>query len=289
MNIAFATMEKIENRPLNSVGSSRIRARWVAKYWNEVFSEDQAGEYLIGRRYDVMIFQKAYWREMMLQFKGIKIFDLCDPDWLEPRPVVESAQLCDAVTTSTEALAEYLRHFIKDKPIVCIPDRVDLEEHSPRGVHQGDLKRLIWFGYSHNMHYLEKTFPFLIEKNLQLTLVSNAPYSPPLSFQKLQFRNVLYNFGQLHEEIKKADAVLLPETTDDLKGKFKSNNKTLTAWALGMPVISVPEDFDRFWTEESRNKERDRVLKETKDKWDVRISVKEYKDLIESIQKADTK
>lgn len=103
MKIAFATMEKIENRPVNSVGSSRIRARWLCDFWPE------AQEYHVGEKYDVIIFQKAYWQEMMVKFDGIKIFDLCDPDWLIPRPVVESAQLCDAVVTSTQALADYLK------------------------------------------------------------------------------------------------------------------------------------------------------------------------------------
>lgn len=279
MRVAFSTMEKIENRPVNSVGSSRIRARWLCNFW------DQAQEYHVGEKYDVMIFQKAYWHEMLSKFEGIKIFDICDPDWLIPRPVVESAIMCDAVVTSTEALAEYLRKFIKDRPVICIPDRVNLDEHNPRGPHEGRARSVVWFGYQHNAHYLEKTYQFLIDKGLSLTVVADKPIDVPKQYEKLQLINIKYNYDTIHEELKKHDMVLLPNTSNDLKGEYKSNNKTLTAWALGMPVVSEPEDLDRFMDADSRNAERERVLKLIKEQWDVKLSVKEYQDLIEQIKK----
>ena len=37
------SMEKIGNRAVNSVGSSRIRLRWLLNYWPE------AEEYIIGK------------------------------------------------------------------------------------------------------------------------------------------------------------------------------------------------------------------------------------------------
>ena len=73
LNGGVISMEKHENRQPNSVGSSRIRARWLWKYWNEL------EEFQIGKRYDFIIFQKSYWKRMLENFKGIKIFDLCDP------------------------------------------------------------------------------------------------------------------------------------------------------------------------------------------------------------------
>lgn len=278
MKVGIATMEKIENRPENSVGSSRIRGRWLWQNWED------AEEYMVGRHYDVLIFQKAYWREMLLSFDGIKIFDLCDPDWLDPRPVVESIKLCDAAVVSTPALRDYLLKFIKDKPIICIPDRVELKEHSPRGQFVGIAKKIIWYGYSQNSHYIEKTFPFLIDKGLELTVASNAPLNLPLGFEKLKVTNVAYNYDSIHEEIKRHDLVLLPTTGDDLRGKFKSNNKTLTAWALGMPVISEPDDLDRLMDAESRNAEQSEKLAEIRQNWDVKQSVEEYKLLIDLIK-----
>lgn len=279
MRTGFITMEKHENRRSNSVGSSRIRAAWLWKYWNE------ASEWEVGREYDVLIFQKAYWRSMMAEYEGIKIFDLCDPDWLDPKPVIESMQYCDAMVTSTPALAEYLQRFVKDKPVVCIPDRIDLEEHTPRGEHKGDAKKIVWFGYSQNFHYLDKTLQFLIDRNMELTVLSNAPFQIPVGINNFQVKNIVYeknwDVPSVHENIKNADLVLLPQTSDDdYRGKFKSNNKTLTAWALGLPVVSVPDDLERFISADVRNKERELRLKEIAQMWDVKLSVEEYKALI---------
>ena len=106
MKVGFITMEKFENRQLNSVGSSRIRARWVYKYWKE------AEEWKTGHKYDAVVFQKVYWRDYMKKFKGIKIFDICDPDWLDNRPVMEAIGLCDAVATSSPNLRDYIKKYI---------------------------------------------------------------------------------------------------------------------------------------------------------------------------------
>lgn len=147
-------------------------------------------------------------------------------------------------------------------------------------------KSIVWFGYQHNAHYLEKTYQFLIDKGLSLTVIADKPIDVPIQFQKLEIHNIKYNYDTIHEELKKPDMVLLPNTSDDLKGGFKSNNKVLTAWALGMPVVQEPEDLDRFMQAEARNEEAKKRLEEIAEKWDVRLSVKEYQDLIKSIQES---
>ena len=93
-NVGWLTMEKMDNRTFNSVGSSRIRARWLLPYWKE------AEEYVIGKKYDVIIFQKVFWSSFKENgnYKGIKILDLADPDWLENKPVFEYIDWVDATT-----------------------------------------------------------------------------------------------------------------------------------------------------------------------------------------------
>ena len=98
--VGLLTMEKMDNRLFNSVGSSRIRMRWMLPYW------DEAEEYGIAKEYETLVFQKVYWGAMMDAFKGVKILDLCDPDWLENKPVFEFVDKVDAVVTSTPALAD---------------------------------------------------------------------------------------------------------------------------------------------------------------------------------------
>ncbi len=276
---AFCTMEKFDNRMFNSVGSSRIRARWLLEVWPE------AEEFMIGKDYEAVIFQKVYWSAFMKEFKGVKILDLCDPDWLEGKPVLQFVDMADATTTSTQALADYILKLRPNAKVLCIPDRVWQPDHRPaKTVHEGEARSVVWFGYAHNTHYLYKTFDDLIAKKLSLTIVSEKPFTPSLGYSNLQVYNVPFTYPGVNREITKHDIVLMPDPIEDERGKFKSNNKTLQAWACGMPVARLPEDLDRFMDPKERQKESDLRMKEINEKWDVSISVQEYKDLIDEIK-----
>ncbi len=279
------TMERMDNRNLNSVGSSRIRMRWPLNYWPE------AEEYVIGKEYDILIFQKVYWDNMMRNFRGVKILDLCDPDWLEGKPVFEFIDLCDTVTTSTEPLAEYIRKMRPKAFVQCVPDRVYIPEHKPiKEIHKGPLRKVCWFGYQGNTHYLMNTFDELINRDIELTIISNATYDPPLAYrEKLNIKNVAYDYNTLFKELIKADAVLMPDPHGDEKSKYKSNNKTTESWALGMPVIRLPGDIDKFMSADTRRKESRRVLQDVKENWDVKDSVEDYRNIIEEVKKRRVK
>ncbi len=283
--VATLTMERMDNRKVNTVGSSRIRMRWPLNYWPE------AEEYLIGKDYEVLIFQKVYWSNMMENFDGIKILDLCDPDWLEGQPVFEFIDLCDAVTTSTEALAEYIRKLRPNVFVKCIPDRVYIPEVKPmKEIHHGPLKKVCWYGYHGNTHYLMNTFEELIKRGIELTVISGATYDPPLTYRdKLDLVNVAWDYETVFSEVVRADAVLMPDPHGDEKGKYKSNNKTIHAWAQGMPVIRLPDDIDKFMDPVERRKESRKRLKEVRDKWDTKLSVDEYREIIEEVKKRKTK
>lgn len=270
-------MEKFDNRVVNSVGSSRIRVRWLLKYWPE------AEEFIIGKEYDCLIFQKVYWKPMMQNFKGIKILDICDPDWLEGKPVMEFIDLAHAVTCSTQALVDYIKKLRPAAKAFYVPDRMDLAEFPVQKQHTGDAKTIAWFGYNHNIHYLYKTFQDIIDRNLELTIISDQPFNPGIAYQALKVKNIPYSYPAVHEELLRHDMILMPDSVDDLRGQFKSNNKTLEAWALGLPVVRVPEDLDRFKTAEARQKEADMKFAEIKKDWLVQKSVSEMQAIISEV------
>lgn len=283
--IGISTMENFGSRKLNSVGSSRIRARWLLPYWEE------AEEYIIGKKYEVMIYQKVYWENMMEAFEGIQILDLADPDWLENRDVFRYVDWADAVVTSTPQLAEYIQKLRPNhKHVLCIPDRVYLPESTPVKADYGDkLQELVWFGYAQNAHYLTNTFEELIRRGLNVTAISEQPIEVPAIYRnKIRVDNVPFNYATLNKEIIERDAILMPDPSGDERAKYKSNNKTLQAWALGMPVIKVPEDLDVFETGEARRNEGQKRRKEIEEKWDVRFSVDDYRQLIETLKKERT-
>src|SRR4030042_325192 len=124
------------------IGSSRIRGHWLAKYWED------AEIMKLGEHYDVVIFQKAYDIEFAKYFKGIKILDLCDPDWMHWQfPIKEMIEECDAITTSTQALADYITT-ITEKPVMYIADRLDLESLKEKITHRGEFISAVWLSYT---------------------------------------------------------------------------------------------------------------------------------------------
>lgn len=297
--VGFVTFQKYEGRI--NIGSSRIRAEWLCKYW------ENAGIYKQGREYDVLIFQKAYWVEMAKAFTGIKIFDLCDPDFLHwGYKTKEMLDNVDAVTVSTQAMADQIKQFT-DKPITVIPDRVDLEQFKSLKVHTGRAKTVIWYGYSDNFTMLEPVLRLLEKFKLNLTVISNENYLPPMRYVKPEIEKgmsddeIKYVIAQqdkkpfwieftyfkwlpktVNKDIQSGDMVINPRSTRG-KWKYKSHNKTVMAWALGMPVAENIEQLEKFIEEKNRIEECGKRLEEVKTKWDVRLSVEGYKNIISDI------
>ena len=276
--VGILTFEQMSGK--KNLGSCRIRGHWLVRYWNEAEIFQQ------GAKYDVVIFQKALWLDYVQEYKGIKILDLCDPVWLELLPTVDIIKNCDVVTTSTETLRDEVKKFT-DKPVICIPDRQDLEFHNIQKVHTGRAKKVVWFGYSHNSKVIDKALSLLKRHNLELTVISDCRPS----YAKAD-RNVKYDWDNpsfdFNAEVLKNDIVIMP-VDDSPRSIFKSLNKTYTAWALGMPVATVPEELVRFLDPEERKKEAEKRLKEVREKYDVKISVFEFKQLIEDIRKGRQK
>lgn len=281
MKVGLITMEWADNRIKDSVGSSRIRGRWMLPYWPEL------EEYQIGKQYDVLIFQKAYWTQMIEMFEGIKIFDLCDPDWLEDKDVFKWTDLVDAVVTSTPALRDYMLKLRPKKKIICIPDRIHLPEHKPvKKDHQKTTGSCVHFGYSHNTPSLMRTLDYLLARNLTLVVVSDQSYTPPKQWERLKVINIKYSYPAIHKELIKHDFALLPPPEGE-RGKFKSDNKVLTCWALKVPVARIPKDLQRYADPKERKKEAEMRYNEVREKRDVKQSVEEYKGFINEIQSRD--
>lgn len=262
------------------IGSSRIRGHWLVKYWpeSEVFTQ--------GEKYDAIIFQKCFWLDYVKAYKGIKILDLCDPEWLDTVPLTEIIDNCDAVTTSTEVLRDEIQKFT-DKPVVFIPDRQDLNFHNIQKKHEGKAKMVVWFGYSHNSKVLDMTLVVLKKYNLKLKVISDTrpPYMKADKNVKYDWSNPKFDFNK---EVLEGDIVLMPVDTRP-RARFKSKNKTHTAWALGMPVATTPDELVRFLDPEERKKEAEKRLKEVKEKWSIEKSVEEFKNLIEKLKNAKTR
>lgn len=274
MNVGFVTFEKFEGK--KDIGSSRIRARWLCNYW------DEAEVFVQGQKYDAVIYQKAYWIDHAKNFNGVKILDLCDPDFLHwGYRSVEMMQEVDMLTTSTETLAKQYRQFT-DKPVVCVPDRLDLAMFPQKKVHVGDAETVVWFGYSSNFEMLSQAVPSIYKCGYKLLVISDKPYVPPTGYGKLEIEYIKWNEATAFDNILKGDIMVNPQARNN-KWIFKSNNKTITAWALGLPVGEDGKDLERLRSESERKAESEKKLIEVQELWDVRKSIEEYKTLIQQV------
>ena len=150
--------------------------------------------------------------------------------------------------------------------------------------HFDKARTVVWFGYYGNAKVvLPQVLPSLKARGLNLLVVSNYVYEPDMDFG-VEVRNVDYRPESAFIDIQGADFAINPPSL--LRNfKYKSNNKTLISWALGLPVASTAEDMDRFMKPEERNKEVVKRMKEIKEKWDIKQSVEQFKEILCDIQK----
>ena len=80
-----------------------------------------------------------------------------------------------------------------------------------------------------------------------------------------------------------ADICVLPKLNRP-QDRFKSENKTVIAQLLGLPVAYNADELDKFMEADDRNGHIDTKYDKLKQDYDCLVSVKEYKELIDEIK-----
>lgn len=280
--ISYLHFEQLHGK--KNVGSTNLRVHQMIKYWPE------AQEYKFGSKPDVLIFQKVYWNVdyyLPETYKGgLKILDICDPDWLDNMYVKRTIDNMDAVVVPSKGLQDFIQQ-LTDNPVKLIPDRFDMEFVPKLKKHKGKIKQAVWFGYRHNADVLEGAIRTLERMGIGLTIISD---DDPLVWRFAQdsdkyrknYKYYKYNEESIYTRLQEADICLLP---DGIRPKdiFKSNNKTIKAQLAGLPVAKNIDDLERLMSDIERNKEAEYNYKQAKKAYDVKLSVKEYKELIEEL------
>lgn len=239
-----------------------------------------------GKKYDNLIFQKSYWPEMMALFEGPKILDLCDPDWFsEELDILEICKGVHAITCSSPELTELMKGYLPDKIVEHVPDRLNIDSFPPpRKKHEGKPKEAVWFGYIHNAHEtLGQLVSFLSDNGLNLTIISNVPYEQEDYVLGVEYRFIQYDRTTVYDHLKEADVVLNPRS-GRAPFRYKSNNKSLISWQLGIPVAVTTNDLERLMDPVERNREVEEKQAIVVQDYDIRQSIGQYKSLFERIR-----
>jgi hypothetical protein len=256
----------IDGYLLNS-GSQRLRCEWMAPLLGaDIYNRTQDLE-----NYDVIIYQKSYvGKEVRIiaeKYKHkLQIFDLCDPEhWFRKDLVQYMIDRCKIIISSNQWLADELKKTF-NREVEVIPDRQKLDFYTIRKVHEDVPVKLVWFGYCDNFYLVKPYLDEIKERQLPLLIIGDYPVNYGIYFQ--------WTLDTFCSDIIRGDVVFNPIVP------WKSNNKTTTAWTLGMPVASNIEEIDRFLDYKERIKESELRINEVKEKWDIKLSANELFNLI---------
>lgn len=271
--------------------SSRMRCYWPAMFLEQAavvtWRDIQAGGLPDAQAY---VFQKLVDMPLVrsLSGKAWRFWDVCDPVWwFNPAESREIATEMDGFVASSAALAEDFTRWCGFKAHV-IPDRI-LPEHFDRQREHEDVRpvRLIWFGSVQNRIALHAAAANLARlrangHEVTLTIYDNGPNISMPEMEEMV--PVYYSQWALEREAETLaghDIALLPPYPGPW-GVVKSNNRTLTAFACGLPVSSGLE-YERLRNlvcDEQTRREWARAGLQVAEQWHVRQSAAEWQALL---------
>lgn len=303
MRIGFLTLNNYYKTDSNS--NSRIRVEYIAKYLSDSYiTEDKE----LLKNCDVLVFQTRYFKEDVDYIKEFKdtekvlIMDLTDPMWYWHNESVdrwfkeEVLSNMDIVICSTKILAKMYRKHYGVRNITFIPDRMDLQKYNRVKIHvRKESIRLLWHGYIENLKALEPFRNDIIEinkfheklygKKLELVIVSNKEPDSKFyeSFNQLEIIYKQWDSYKLIDYILDSDIVLNCRPLEE-NFNYKSNNKTITSWALGVPCVESINFKIKLKklieNPELRKEEGIKKRAEVERCWDSRISAKQFERLV---------
>ena len=228
-------------------GSSRIRSYWPAEIMPEATAMQWKPGVQVPTDYDAYIWLKVADIELMEELSNmgkVQFVEVCDPNWWhQPKAMRKITDLVTAVVSATElARLDYLDWYGTEKRTYVVPDRMKLEHYPIQHQHSTTTPtRLIWYGMHQNRVTLYGVLPVLerLAANgvkFELTLCDNKPtdhFYVSKSFPIYQTEWTVHGENQI---IAAHDIALVPPYPGPW-GPLKTNNRTLTAWACGIPAV----------------------------------------------------
>jgi len=285
--------------------STRVRVDFVLPYMSNAIASNEADNL---SECQAIVFQKrykeqdCYWAKYFKKCNKIVIFDLTDPVWDKDYPGVYfpitkdseeyfymMCQLADCITFCTPKLEEMFIETFSDRfNTKVIPDRIDLAKHKPKKKHKKREQYIIgWHGTKFNVPMLD-----FIREDLEM-LYKEIPFQLNIIHERGAKQLDLFNFPSLYKEwsldtinreLLQCDITVNPHP----ENSYKSNNKTIKSWALGIPCVE--ENFyencrNYLLSEKLRSDMAIGWAVKIKNFYDSKISAKEIEELCNALRK----
>ena len=286
--VTFIPSGDIEN------AGARFRAYWPAQFMPNAtvatWPDIRAGKLPDA---DAYVFQKLVDVALMtrLRERGALVFwDVCDPVWwFNPTDASEAAKVSSGMVASSDALAADLTEWGGRRAHV-IADRVWLGHYTRQCRHEDRAPvRFIWYGSAQNRIALYGAAANMARlradgHDVTLTVFDNAPESPiPGMDADFPVYYTRWTLARESETLAAHDIALLPPYPGPW-GVVKSNNRTLSAWATGLPVTSGMDyrTMVKLVTDvELRRTSMAAGLDSVRREWNIERSASEWTALIE--------
>lgn len=295
IKIGFLVLDSTVN---NETASTRIRVHYVTKYLKCKWAVSDTRKDLL--ECDVVLFQTRWTDQDLLLAKELKerkipiILDITDPEW-DTRYTQCTAvnfrletmiKLADCITFSSKKLMEWFNNVYPGNDTVTIIDRIDLDVHNKIRIHKDkDEKTIVWYGSWANLKSLELAREDLeklgLEINIKLKLIYDKTAKHDIKFKNIKVEKIEWTEEKTIEALLDAELAINPKYKNDWRD-YKTNNKTVKAWALGVPCIE--EDFYskiKLYLGHTgyRGEEGWKLRKEVEEKYDARLSAEELENL----------
>ena len=317
MKIGFCTYQATFD---GNAASTRIRVTWPAKYMENVYiGEDEkilstCKGVIFQTRFDIKDVETA----KRLKAKGVKILcDFTDPHWSHDygghiteglKGIIGQA---DCIIFPTKGIEKSFNEVFDDKQTVVIPDRIDLNIYDKVKKHTNkDKFRIVWHGSFGNLCSMELARADLerLGKDLDITLVciyDHVKDHKIEEFDNIKLECYEWNNDKVIQELLNCEVSINPRY-DNWKS-YKSNNKTVCAWALGIPCVERDfyKEIKRYLTGQEaiargnvvgwingeilRNSEGTQLRRTVERLYDVKDSAKEITEVMSSLLKGHAK
>lgn len=230
--------------------SSRLRSYWPAKYLENAITVSWSDKAAVPMDCDAYVWMKTAQPEAAKELKArgaIQFVEVCDPTWWwEPEKTRAMVDTVDAVVAATQPAGKDFLEWYGDenKRVYIIPDRLELSHYAMRRTdyRTSDPVRFIWYGVAINRFALIGAVAYLdrLAANgvkFELTVFDNAPDQTFYISDQFPIAHQRWSLEGENQVIASHDVALLPPYPGPW-GKIKTNNKTLTAWACGLPVTT---------------------------------------------------
>jgi hypothetical protein len=203
----------------------------------------------------------AYWDDTIRRLKsqGTRlVIDYTDHHWagqdIRTKWYQHILPHVDGVVVPSEQMERNAREYWQG-PLWRIPEPLEVPTLAPRALAAGQPLQAVWYGHNSNLPYLGRLVAGALRNMppMHITVLTNFMGAQDFERLKAQapsgttLQLVKWTVPAMVEAASKAHVALIPSDTNDPRKNGASNNRAVTALALGLvPVATMIDSYKPF-------------------------------------------